>query len=82
MLQLDEIPVITPSPVVRELAHPDRPGPRADALLGLRPRFRKDVSEEGFQDRRAAADETGVDFDDAAEDQGRRAGVGESGNLT
>ncbi len=31
----------------------------------------EDVAEEGFQDRHAAADEAGVDFDDAVRGGGR-----------
>ena len=37
----------------------------------------EEVGEEGFQDGRAAADETGVDFDDAVTDQRRFVRQGE-----
>ncbi len=75
VLQLDEIPIITPCPVVGEIAHPDGAagdGPRDVVALGV-PGGRvlgEDVAEKGLEDGHAAADEAGVDFDDA----GRRGG--------
>ena len=44
--------------------------------------FGEEVGEEGFEDGRAAADETGVDFDDAVVKSVLRVRVGRRGGLT
>ena len=65
-LELDEIPVVAPAEVVGALAHPDGAGAGGQVPLVLvRLGFGEDVAEEGLEDGHAAADEAGVDLDDA-----------------
>ena len=75
MPQLDELPTITPGAIIAgiQIIDPDGggtgtagAGSRGEIPLILTGRiFSEEVSEEWFEEGRTAADETGVDFDDA-----------------
>ena len=72
-LQLDELPTSTHRAIGREGADPDgTAGAGSGGEIALVPLvltgriFGEDVSEEGLEEGRAAADETGVNLNDAA----------------